>query len=183
MSCIVHQRIDEYKAQENRLEARVERYRSERRHLEEALELAAHAHNFCVCQDGMCSRCVVAPPEPGNTSGATGGSPASTAPVAAAAPRLEDCTDAMGVCEYLAWSNPSLDMTVKLGDAVRACKEVKLYTHLKNNSVRSTIEKILNRSPLWIFLGEGAFQRLNGPAQVISAPEWRQSPVAHAVAA
>ena len=182
MSCIVHQRIDEYKAQENRLEARVERYRSERRHLEEALELAAHAPDFCVCQDGMCPRCVVAPPGPANIGGATGGSAMPPALVAAT-PRLEECTDAMEVCEFLAWSNPSLDMTVKLGDAVRACKEVKLYTHLKNNSARSTIEKILNRSPLWIFLGEGTFQRLNGPVQAISAPALRQAPVAHAAAA
>lgn len=183
MSCIVHQRINEYRAQENRLEARVERYRSNRRRLEEALELAAHAPDFCVCEDGMCPHCVVAAPEPGNTGGATGGSPASTAPMTPAPPRLEDCADAMGVCEFLAWSDPSLEMTVKLGDAVRACKEVQLYTHLKNNSVRSTVEKILHRSPLWIFLGEGTFQRLSGPAQIISAPERQQVPVTHAVAA
>ncbi|MDE2844444.1 MAG: hypothetical protein OXN21_13845 [Chloroflexota bacterium] len=167
MSCIIHQRIDEYKAEEERLEARVERYRNERSRLEAALELADHPPDFCLCQDGLCPRCTATASQQQPSSGSTG-PPADPIDVV---PQLEHCKDPMEVCEFLAWSNPTGDNTLKLGDAVRAYKQVGLYTHLKNNSVRGTIEKMLNRSPMWVFLGEGTFVRLIGPVPIPSTPE------------
>ena len=179
MSCIIHERIENLGAGVRRLEERILRYKDESTRLEEALELASHPLDFCVCQDGMCPRCTVSTSQQGHGAGRSH-SPSS---VMAATPRLEDCTDGLEVCEFLAWSNPSADLTIKLGDAVRACKQAGLYQHLKNNSVRSKLEKYLHKSPVWVFLDDGTFQRLIGPAQVRSTPARGAAPATVAVAA
>jgi hypothetical protein len=180
MSCIIHRRIEDLGVEVRRLEERILRYREESAQLEGALELASRPLDFCVCADGMCPHCTVGTAQQENGART---SDSSDNVMAGPSLRLEDCREGLQVCEFLAWSSPGADMTIKLGDAVRACKEVPLYKHLKNNSVRSKLEKYLQQSPQWAFLGDGTFQLLIGPTQVFSAPERREDPVVFAVVA
>jgi len=143
---VYERRIGELHGVKARLEARLQEVVAEIAYFEEAAQRASHPLDVCVCPEGTCVRC---------------GPSSAGGPVASAPGRvdgLDDCDTIEEVCEYLVVNNPTGEMTIKLGDAVRACKQRGWDPHLKINSYRSKVAKRLDRSDLWEFLGDGTYR-------------------------
>ena len=150
---VYEKRIGELHGVKDRLESRLRQVVAEIAYFEEAAQRASHPLDVCVCREGTCLHC-----------GAVGVGGAT-----ASAPRRPDSLDEgqtiEEVCEHLAVNNPSGDMTIKLGDAFRACKQRGWDPHLNNNSYRSKVAKRLDRSDLWEFLGDGTYRFLRRAAE------------------
>ena len=145
---VYEKRIGELHGVKGRLEARLRQVAAEIAYFEEAAQRASHPLDVCVCREGTCVRC---------GSFAAGG-PAASVP--ARLNSLNDCEAIEEVCEHLAVNNPTGDMTVKLGDAMRACRQRGWDLHIKSNSYRSKVAKRLDRSDVWQFLGDGTYRFL-----------------------
>ncbi len=149
---VYEKRIGELHGVKTRLESRLREVIAEIDFFEDAAQRASHPLDVCVCPEGTCVRCGVI--------SVNGSANWPTSPPSS----LEDCGTIEEVCEYLAVNNPNGDMTIKLGDAVRACKNRGWDLHLNNNSYRSKIAKRLGRSDHWDYLGEGTYRFLGGAA-------------------
>ena len=155
---VIEKRIGELHGVKDRLESRLRQVVAEIAYFEEAAQRASHPLDVCVCQEGTCVRCGVI------------GMNGSVGMPAARPSSLDDCGTIEEVCEYLAVNNPTGEMSIKLGDAMRACKQRGWDPHLNNNSYRSKIAKRLDRSDQWEFLGDGTYRFLGRAAEGASTP-------------
>ncbi|MDE0360648.1 MAG: hypothetical protein OXI74_05720 [Rhodospirillaceae bacterium] len=154
---VIEKRIGELHGVKARLEARLRQVVADIAYFEEAAQRASHPLDVCVCRKGTCA-----------CSGPFGaGDPAASAPRQLGS--LEDCEAIEEVCEHLAVNNPNGTTTIKLGDAVRACKQRGWDPHINNNSYRSKVAKRLDRSDQWEFLGDGTYRFLGRAAEGASA--------------